>query len=247
MFILSGSSISRFKLFNSKPRLLLKMTSMQTLKNDNRIRPRTRLSYTATTKERNKPHLEFVLERVSNKINPIETIDVLQIGPGVVHKNLEKVIRLRKKRGVSVEVLKRFESVVRKLPLSEKHYNNFETGEIFELAERFHQKINLTVMDISSRVLEITNFLYHANDPDLILRDISKPVITYRNKYDVVLCMNVLVHVRNPFMLEHAEKNIKAQVKNGGYLISNTPTNHFDDSDRFHKLKNYVYQKYYQD
>jgi len=153
-------------------------------------RPRTALSYTFTSRQRNVAQFDDAFT-AARSLHPDTTrLSVLQIGPGAV---------LNRRPGARVDGWwgRKSESLARKLPLPDGAYASYEPLELVASARAQGFELSLSIVDFSAKVLAIASSALdaEAQTPGLIQWDITQPAAVFNGRFDLIICCNVLVHV----------------------------------------------------
>lgn len=143
-------------------------------------------------------------------------LTVANVGPGLAVKYLG---RFANRKTVLAEIIRRFETGVRRLPLPDLCFENYEAVELAEaLAER---PFALTAVDINPRVVRVVvNALApHAKGVVADLGVAHAPALApLRDSFDVVFSFAMVQRVPTGFA-KIARENIRSLVRPGGLLV----------------------------
>jgi hypothetical protein len=144
-------------------------------------------------------------------------IDVLEVGPGLAVKFLG---RLTDERNPGWDLVKRIESGIRRIPMPDVCYENYETRELLEALRGF--PIRLTILDVNARVLRIVKGMHSDVPIETVVADLgvrgSAALADHYGRFDLVVAQAVLGRVRRT-VRDIARDNLVSLARPGGLLL----------------------------
>ncbi len=166
-------------------------------------------------------------------------LEVANVGPGLAVKYLG---RLAATDVPGWDFFRRIESGVRRVPMPDAFYENYETAEL--VAALGDMPFRLTLVDINPRVVRVVGNAMRGHTVDHVLADLgeerSVKLAPYRGKFDLVVAFAVVGRVKDR-VRENARENVRSLVRPGGLLLGSgdLPGNDFvqvsPDSSFFRK------------
>jgi hypothetical protein len=145
-------------------------------------------------------------------------LEIADVGPGLAVKYLG---RLADQRVPVWNLVKRIESAIRRIPMPDGCYENYEAHELVRALDGL--RFNLTVIDVNPKVVrviakEMANRNVSPVVADLGIED-PPSLAPLRGKFDLVVAMTVIGRVKS--RLEYtANLNIAGLVRLGGVLLA---------------------------
>jgi len=141
---------------------------------------------------------------------------VANVGPGLAVRYLG---RIANRNTVVGDLVRRFETAVRRLPMPDACFENYEATELAAALDgrRFH----LTAIDINPRVVRIVVKALAPNAAGVVadLGVANSPVLLQlRERFDVVFSFAMVARVRSAFA-DNARDNVRSLVRPGGLLV----------------------------
>ncbi len=146
---------------------------------------------------------------------------ILQIGPGLSVRYLG---RWQAEGSLLRPLFKGTETLVRRLPLPNSWYENYESAEILDTFGR--ERVDLTILDVNPRVVEIVaaNLLPTRVSP--FAGNFGDPAVDWPARlggdFDVVVALAVLHRIASPDWRRRAVADIAAMTRPGGVIAENT-------------------------
>ena len=159
-----------------------------------------------------------LLQTVADMAPKATRLRVLEVGPGLAVRQLG---RLASPGRPFRTMFKGIETLTRRLPLPDRWYENYESGEIIATFGR--ARIELTVLDINPRSLavireQLTPFPVATIVADLAAMDPGE--IGLAGKFDVVIALAMLGRIQ-PAPRPTAAANLIACARPGGLVVEN--------------------------
>lgn len=170
---------------------------------------------TTTRRSRNLAVLEEARSLLARPA-PGEVMRVLEVGPGLAVKYLGRApARIR-------PVVQPLETVLRRLPMPDACFENYETGEILSIFAGW--PIALTLIDINPRVLRIVQGNHGAAALDAKTVDLGEtgnPTIeSLSRRFEVIVALSTLSRVPRA-VRQIAVLNLRRMAKPGALIVVN--------------------------
>mgnify|MGYP003382513911 CR=1 FL=1 len=174
---------------------------------------------TTTWPERHKPVIDDVRALIAAR-SPAEPIAVLDVGLGLA----VKVIGRQNGFG-RYQVVKRIETALRRLPLPDYFYENFEAQEIADAFAGL--PFRMTLADINPKLLKITAAQLGDVVEATITGDLTfaeNPAFeSLRGRFDAVFCFATIGRLGNLQNRAAGMANVASFLKPGGLLATDDP------------------------
>ncbi|MCC6735303.1 MAG: class I SAM-dependent methyltransferase [Bauldia sp.] len=160
-----------------------------------------------------------LLERLA-ALAPKGPLRILECGPGLAVRGLGRL----SSRGVPGRPLfKGIETLVRRLPLPDGAYENYETGEL--LAAFGRDRVDLTLLDINPRSLAVISANLAPYRVRTVIADLADPATPLRREleggFDVVLALATIGRIPEP-RRDAAAENLLRLTRPGGLVVEDT-------------------------
>ena len=145
-------------------------------------------------------------------------LEVADVGPGLAVKHLG---RLAARTTLLQDIFRRIETGVRRVPMPDAFYENYETHELVEALVGL--PFRLTLIDINPRVVRVVRgSLEEGHAVEGVIADLgveNPPALTpLRGTFDLVVAFAVVARIPRP-LADTALGNIRSLVKPGGLLV----------------------------
>ena len=197
---------------------------------DNGIKPLERVinsfnHKTTTHPNRNYPFIKAAQGLLASE-KPSGQLKILQVGCGMALKYFGRLNGLGKHR-----IFKRVETGLRRIPLPEFAYENYETVEIVEIFNSM--EFALDVIDINSKALSVVSRTIKRPDFRAFEADITRPsapvFADMVGAYDAVICFFTVSRTGSAENVKIAQETVFSFVKPGGLFIGD----HRHDNPQF--------------
>jgi SAM-dependent methyltransferase len=145
-------------------------------------------------------------------------LEVANVGPGLAVRYFG---RLSAADIPGWDFFRRIESGIRRIPMPDAFYENYETAEL--IAALGDVPFNLTLVDINPRVVRVVERNTPGRKVDHVLVDLGEArsvrLAPYRGKFDVVVAFAVIGRVKDR-LRENARDNVRSLLRPGGILVS---------------------------
>ncbi len=145
-------------------------------------------------------------------------LEVANVGPGLAVRYFG---RLSAADVPGWDIFRRIESGIRRIPMPDAFYENYETAEL--TAALGDLPFNLTLVDINPRVVRVVERGARGRKVDHVLVDLGEErsvrLAPYRGKFDVVVAFAVIGRVKDR-LRENARDNVRSLLRPGGILVS---------------------------
>jgi hypothetical protein len=173
-----------------------------------------------TTTRPRRRKAEFTLLRQFVKAPPSgRPLEVANVGPGLAVRYFGRLAASDFPGG---DLFRRIESGIRRIPLPDAFYENYETAEL--VAALGDIPFNLTLIDINPRVVRVVARNMSGHHVDHVLVDLgeerSARLAPYRSKFDLVVAFAVVGRVKEKGR-DAARDNIRSLIRPGGLLVAN--------------------------
>lgn len=153
-------------------------------------------------------------------IAPDGPLRILEVGPGLAVRGLGRLAA----RGVpGRSVFKGIETLVRRLPLPDGAYENYETEDL--LAAFGHQRVDLTILDINPRSLAVIAGNLAPLKVATVTADLSDPALGRRHdlagSFDVIIALATIGRIP-PERRAAAALNLVLMTRPGGLVAEDT-------------------------
>ncbi|MFT5112322.1 MAG: SAM-dependent methyltransferase [Parasphingorhabdus sp.] len=205
------------------------------LKHTSFLRPYSAMRFTSTAKYRN----DAVIERLFNLyqdrcVESSRTVKILEIGPGACTKYF----------GENHWGQRIVDKIVRRLPLPFNCYESYETSLLRTTAFKHGFYPSITVVDISKKVLRIVRSGNEFEDVRFLQRDICESPRFIGHDFDMVICLNVLMHLRHRETPEakKGHHHVIDLCRPGG-LIAASPLRVFHNNQNVTPIEDLLYKR----
>ena len=144
-------------------------------------------------------------------------LEVADVGPGLAVKHLG---RLAARTTLLQDIFRRIETGVRRVPMPDAFYENYETHELVEA--RVGLPFRLTLIDINPRVVRVVRGSLEGHAVEGVIADLgveNPPALTpLRGTFDLVVAFAVVARIPGP-LADTALGNIRSLLKPGGLLV----------------------------
>ena len=153
-------------------------------------------------------------------------VRVLQVGPGLAVRYLG---RFTGNGVIGRPIFKGLEALLRRLPMPDALYENYESTEIIEVFG--NRAVELTVFDINPKSLKVVaaNLTPFGIKVEPVTGDITETGLIDRlklaDRYDVVVALNMVLRVAD-HLKENAAGNLIAAAAPGGLVVENSLAQH---------------------
>jgi hypothetical protein len=171
---------------------------------------------TTTRPKRSTAEFE-ALRRIVKAPSSGRPLEVANIGPGLAVRYFG---RLTATSIPGWQVFRRLESGLRRIPMPDFAYENYETSEL--IAALGDIPFNLTVIDINPRVARVVTGNTRRHSVQAVLADLGEErsvrLAPYRGKFDVIVAIAVIGRVKQKAQ-ENARDNVRSLLRPGGILV----------------------------
>jgi len=144
------------------------------------------------------------------------SLRILEVGPGMAVRGVGRINHIGKWK-----VVKRFETVLRRLPMPTWCYENYETEELLRVFDPFSP--HLTVADISRKSLDVIRRNITENLDETVRLDLSDAdsdaLVKLKNRFDLVICLATIVRVPKKSQAQ-AKRNLASFCAPGAIVIT---------------------------
>lgn len=174
---------------------------------------------TTTWPERHKPVIVAVRAMMAAR-NPAQPVSVLDVGLGMAIKTIGR------QNGIGRhQLVKRIESAVRRLPLPDFFYENFEAQEIADAFTGL--PFRMTLADINPKLLRVTAAQLGGIVENTVAADLTIPenpaFEALRGRFDAVFCFATIGRLGNQQNRAAGMANVASFLKPGGLLATDDP------------------------
>jgi hypothetical protein len=170
-----------------------------------------------TTRPRRRADVFATLRRFVQAPPSGRPLEVANVGPGLAVRYLG---RLSATDVPGWEVFRRIESGVRRVPMPDAFYENYETAELVAALDGI--PFRLTLVDINPRVLRVVSQRMRGAVVDTVAADLGEEravrLAPYRGKFDLVVAFAVVGRVKEKTR-QNARENVQSLVRPGGFLL----------------------------
>ncbi len=174
---------------------------------------------TTTWPDRHKAVIDDVRALIAAR-SPAEPIAVLDVGLGMAIKIIGRQNALG-----SYYLVKRFETAIRRLPLPDYFYENFEAQEIADAFSGL--PFRMTLADINPKLLRLTAAQIGDAVEAVVAGDLTIPenpaFESLRGRFDAVFCFATIGRLGNPQNRAAGMANVASFLKPGGLLATDDP------------------------
>jgi SAM-dependent methyltransferase len=144
-------------------------------------------------------------------------LEVANVGPGLAVKYLGRLAAMDRP---GWDLFRRLESGVRRVPMPDAFYENYESIEL--AAALGTMPFRLTLIDINPRVLRVAAQGVSGHKVETVAADLGEErsvrLAPYRGKFDLVVAFAVIGRVRER-LRQNARDNVASLVRPGGLLL----------------------------
>ncbi|MEJ0013501.1 MAG: class I SAM-dependent methyltransferase [Bauldia sp.] len=170
-----------------------------------------------TTSPRRRANIFNTLQRFVEAPSSGRPLEVANVGPGLAVKYLGRLSAIDMP---GWDFFRRIEAGVRRVPMPDAFYENYETMEL--VAALRNIPFRLTLIDINPRVVRVAAQGVRGHKVDTVVADLGEErsvrLAPYRGKFDLVVAFAVVGRVRDR-LRENARDNVGRLVRPGGLLL----------------------------
>lgn len=164
-----------------------------------------------------------------------QMLDVLEIGPGAAVKFIGRYTGFD---APFRRILKPLETALRRLPLPQSAFENYESVELFNAIANIN---SLTISDMNPRVVKIARAGLPAT-ANVIGKQVDITTQSFDSVYDVIVCLNVISRTALTDQPQAAKTVFAALAPQGVLAIDPSEENYFADMPA-KNLGNGIFQK----
>ena len=159
-----------------------------------------------------------LLHAAAEMVPPAGRLRILEVGPGLAVRRLG---RLSAPGRPFRRTFKGIETLARRLPLPDRWYENYESGEIIEAFGR--DRVDLTILDINPRSLAVIKEQLAPFPVTTLVANlavIDPDAANLAGRFDIVIALATLGRIQ-PVPRPRAAAALIACAKRGGLIVEN--------------------------